>query len=133
MASKKITDISGSSSFFKGSIVAYSNNIKKFFLDISKKSLDESGAVSEQVAVEMCNNITVQFKTDLGLSITGVSGPSGGSEDKPVGLFYVGVSFREKSITKKFIFNTNDRLLNREVAAFTALNLIRLTLEDIDE
>ena len=133
LISKEVTDISGSSKYFKGSIVAYSNEIKETILSVSGKSINKWGAVSKQVASEMCDNIASHFKTDLGLSITGISGPSGGTDSKPIGLYYIGISFRGKVSVKKFIFNTNDRLINREVASFTALNLIRLTLEEINE
>ena len=131
LISKKITDISGSSSYFKGSVIAYSNNIKKEILGVSVNLLDKYGAVSKEVAIEMCNNVAMHFKTDIGLSITGISGPSGGSKDKPIGLYYIGLFFKGEIIAKKFVNNMNDRFLNREVASSTALNFIRLKLEGI--
>jgi len=76
----------------------------------------------------MAKNVARYFKTDLGVSITGISGPSGGSKEKPVGLYYIGISFGEHHFSKKFITGTNDRKTNREISSDTALNLIRLTI-----
>ena len=128
LITKKITDTSGSSKFLKGSIVAYSNEIKNLILKVPNDMLNNYGAVSNEVALSMAKNVARYFKTDLGVSITGISGPSGGSKEKPVGLYYIGISFGEHHFSKKFITGINDRKTNREISSDTALNLIRLTI-----
>ena len=130
LISKKITDVSGSSKYFKGGVVAYSNTIKERNLGISSKLLEKFGAVSEEVAAEMCRQVADCFNTDIGLSITGISGPSGGSKNKPVGTCYVGLFLKGETLVKKFIYNMNDRSINRDIASFAALNFIRLKLKD---
>ena len=126
--SKKLTDISGSSSYFKGSIVAYDNSIKEEFLDISDQLLINHGAVSSKVAIEMAENIRNKFKVDIGLSTTGISGPTGGSDDKPVGLVYIAISTKNEKIVKKFNLIPR-RKEHRNIATHTALNMLRLVIK----
>jgi len=128
LLSKKLTDFNGSSKYMIGSVVAYSNNIKNEILKVPKKILFKNGAVSAEVALSMSNNVTNVFNTDIGVSITGISGPTGGSNEKPVGLYFISIKSDKEHFYRKFIFNVNDRDLHREVAASTALNLIRLHL-----
>ncbi len=126
--SKKLTDVSGSSNYFKGSIVAYDNSIKKEFLEISNQLLINNGAVSSEVAIDMAENIRNKFKVDIGLSTTGISGPSGGSEDKPIGLIYIAISTKNKKIVKKFNLIPRRRE-HRDIATHTALNMLRLLIK----
>ena len=126
--SKKLTDIPGSSSYFKGSIVAYDNSIKEQFLEISDQLLINNGAVSSEVAIDMAENIRNKFKVDIGLSTTGISGPSGGSEDKPIGLIYIAISTKNKKIVKKFNLIPRRRE-HRDIATCTALNMLRLVIK----
>ena len=126
--SKKLTDVSGSSNYFKGSIVAYDNSIKEEFLEISDQLLINNGAVSSEVAIDMAENIRNKFKVDIGLSTTGISGPSGGSEDKPVGLIYIAISTKNKKIVKKFNLIPR-RKEHRDIATHTALNMLRLLIK----
>ena len=127
LISKKITDIPGSSNFYKGSIIAYSNEIKKKYLKVSSSLLSSEGAVSQQVALAMADNIRKQFNSDIGLAVTGISGPEGGSEDKPVGLVYIAFVYKNKKIVKKFKL-INNRKKHREITACIALNMIRLNI-----
>jgi len=129
LLTKKLTDSSGSSKFLRGSLVAYSNDIKEKVLGIPKKIIDEEGAVSEKVALEMSNNISRDFETDLGISITGISGPTGGTSAKPVGLYYISIKHKDMHFVKRFLFSVNDRNIHRNVVANTALNMIRLFLD----
>ena len=131
LLTKKLTDSSGSSKFLRGSLVAYSNDIKEKILGIPKKIIDEEGAVSEKVALEMSNNISRDFDTDLGISITGISGPTGGTPAKPVGLYYISIKHKDIHFVKRFLFSVNDRNIHRNVVATTALNMIRLFLDKI--
>ncbi len=91
LIASKITQISGSSDIFNGSIVTYSNEIKTQELGVSKESLQQSGAVSEGVVATMCQGVLEKFHADYALAISGVAGPSGGSEHKPVGTVVIGV------------------------------------------
>ena len=125
---KRLTDTAGSSDYFLGSITAYSNKLKKSLLNVSEKTLKISGAVSEEVAIEMANAIRNKTKADIGLSTTGISGPGGGTDTKPVGLVYIGLVTPEKSIVKKYNLDFG-RQIHREMTATAALNLTRLCLE----
>ena len=127
--SKIFTDISGSSSVFKGAVIAYNDSIKKYQLNISEKKLKKFGAVSSEVAQDMALSIKDLFKSDLGLAITGISGPGGGSNLKSVGLVYISIYYKNKHTTKKFNFNLN-RDMNRKFTCYTALNMIRKVIND---
>ena len=99
----RITQVAGSSKAFKGSLVVYSNESKVDQLKISQKLLNEFGAVSKEVAFEMAKKVRDVFSSDIGVSITGIAGPGGGNDDKPVGLVYIG--FSDNNITKTYQFN----------------------------
>jgi nicotinamide-nucleotide amidase len=92
LLSHVLTGISGSSTYFMGGVVAYSNAIKEQVLGVRSETLQQYGAVSEQTAREMADGIRKKFGTDIGLSTTGVAGPTGGTHDKPVGLVWMGIS-----------------------------------------
>ena len=125
---KRLTDISGSSKYFLGSITAYSNQLKTDFLGVSNKILNTYGAVSEEVALKMAVGIRKNTHADIGISTTGISGPSGESKSKPLGLVYIAVVTPDISKVKKYIFKV-DRYIHREMAATAALNITRLTIE----
>ena len=122
--SKIITSMPGSSKFYKGGIVAYSDEIKKKVLDIDKTLIDVNGSVSKVVADMMSMKIQNKFKTDIGISITGISGPTGGSKEKPVGLVYISIYMKKDKISKKYIFKA-ERNINRELTVSCTLNLLR--------
>ena len=126
---KIFTDIPGSSEVFKGGVVAYSNSIKVSQLNVSNEKLDRYGAVSSEVAKEMAQNVMHIFKSTIGLSITGIAGPLGESNNKDVGLVYIALAFKNICICKKFNFNLN-RDLNRKLSCYTALNMIRKVIEE---
>ena len=126
---KRLTDTAGSSNYFLGSITAYSNKLKKSLLNVSEKTLEAHGSVSEEAALEMANGIRNKTKADIGLSTTGISGPGCGTEEKPMGLVYIGLVTPEKSIVKKYNFNFG-RHIHREMTTTSALNITRLSLEN---
>jgi len=126
---KILTDTTGASKVFYGSIVAYSNAIKINELNISQEKLNKHGAVSSQVSEDMAYNIRSLFKSDLGLSVTGISDPKGSVSNKAVGLVYISISFKDISITRKFNFNL-DRDMNRKMTCYAALNMIRKIIND---
>ena len=126
---KRITDVAGSSKYFLGCITAYNNDLKTNLLGVFSNTIEQYGAVSEEVALEMAEGIRNNTHADIGISTTGISGPEGGTESKPLGLVYIGVVTPEKSIVKKYIFQVK-RFIHREMTATAALNITRLTLED---
>ena len=123
-----LTNISGSSNYFDRGVVSYSNDSKIELLGVSKKTLEEYGAVSEQTAKAMAQAIKKQSKVDIGIATTGIAGPTGGTKEKPVGLVYIGIATSKKVEVKKFNFS-DDRLQNKENTCNAALKML---LELID-
>lgn len=121
-----ITSIAGSSRYFKGSVVSYSNEIKHNVLNVSEQSLNKFGAVSEEVVFEMAANARKLFNTDFSIAISGVAGPDGGSVAKPVGTVWIAVSTPTKTLCKKFSFGTaGGRIRVIQRSAVAALNMLR--------
>lgn len=128
---KRITDISGSSKCFLGGMVTYANEMKTGVLGVNSDTIDKYGAVSEQTAKEMAQNIVRVTGADIGVSVTGIAGPDGGTEQKSVGLVYIGVCYKGKTVVteKKRLRSSRERV--RLFASSNALNLVRLAvLED---
>jgi nicotinamide-nucleotide amidase len=127
LLSSKITDVSGSSEYFIGGIITYSNAAKIKQLGVKKSTIVRYGAVSEQTAKEMAENVRKKFKTDIGLSITGIAGPKGGTKDKPVGLVWIGYSDYRLTSSRKFLFGMN-RAKNKLRAGTAALYILNSNL-----
>jgi nicotinamide-nucleotide amidase len=123
-----ITDIPGSSRYFTYGWVTYSNEAKCRELGVSREMIDTYGAVSEQVAQAMAQGARRRAGTDYAIAITGIAGPGGGSEQKPVGLVYIAVDNRDGTDTSRYVFSF-DRSSVRLRAAQTALNILRLKLD----
>jgi len=121
---KIITDVPGSSKYFKGGIIAYSNDVKISDLGVSEKILNKKGAVSSDVAKDMAKGIRQKYNTNIGLSTTGIAGPEGGSIDKPVGLVYIGLSTEDREESFKFNFSIS-RKKNKLMFSQGALNILR--------
>ncbi len=119
----RLTNIPGSSDFLKVGIIAYSNQTKIKLLKISPKVIEKYGSVSNPVAIAMAQGVQKIHQTDFGISITGIAGPNGGSSAKPVGLTYIALSAKTKTICQKFIFKGN-RLQIKSQAAIKALQLL---------
>lgn len=120
MVAAAITDVPGSSGYFLGGVVSYSDAAKAALLDVPEATLAGHGAVSAQVAVAMATGARARFGADLSIAITGVAGPDGGSEAKPVGLTYIGLADGAASEVRRFTFG-GDRRSNREAAVHAAL------------
>ncbi len=118
-----LTNISGSSEYFDRGIISYSNTSKIQLLGVSDQLLKSHGAVSEQAAQAMAEGIRTHAGVDIGVSTTGIAGPTGGTKDKPVGLVYIGISTQASVTVKRFLF-AGDRLQNKEQACDAALSLI---------
>ncbi len=135
MLGSLLTRNSGSSNFFQGGVISYSNNLKSNLLGVSTETLARFGAVSHNVAREMAQGaknaarqgVETGAKSPLGISITGIAGPEGGSNEKPVGTFYVGLSTNERTSSYRFYFN-GEREAVRRFAAFAAMDVIRRNL-----
>jgi len=119
-----ITSIPGSSAYFMGSVVSYDNSIKETVLGVNADTLDNNGAVSEETVFQMANGILRVMQTDYGIAVSGIMGPGGGTETKPVGLVWIAAASKHKTITKQFHFRF-DRRRNIELTAVNALNLLR--------
>ncbi|MBN1118561.1 MAG: competence/damage-inducible protein A [Bacteroidales bacterium] len=127
-----LTSVSGASDYFMGSVVAYSNKIKENILGVSKKDLEEFGAVSKQVVIQMANGIREKFNTDFALATSGIAGPTGGSDDKPVGTVWIALASHLKTIAIKFQFGEHrQRTITR--SSYAALNMLRLQINKIVE
>ena len=125
--SKMITSISGSSSFFNGSVVTYTNKSKSQLLDVNDQVIEKHGAVSKQVVEQMAKNVRLKFDSDYGISTSGIAGPTGGTADKPVGTVWIAVASEDKVISKKLNLGYN-RERNIHVSSLSVLNLLRLEL-----
>lgn len=129
LLAKLITDIPGSSEYFTQGWITYSNKAKTGLLGISPELIQKHGAVSEEVASAMAIAARQKAGTDFAIAITGIAGPAGGSEQKPVGLVFICVSSYNNCLTSRFLFS-HTRELVRIRAALTALNMLRLKLKN---
>ncbi len=129
---KTITNVPGSSLYFLGGVVSYSNVAKKKLLKVKEKLLKQKGAVSREVAKVMADGVRSLMKADYGISITGIAGPGGATEDKPVGLVCIGISDDKSTYSKKFNFpGIRDSIRKQAVQA--ALDLLRRRLLGIEK
>ena len=119
-----ITSVPGSSAYYEGSIVSYSYDIKEALLNVKKETLDKYGAVSEETVKEMLWGLLNKMKTDFGIAVSGIMGPDGGTDEKPVGTVWIAVGNKEKQIAQK-LKQRFGRQKNIEVTAVMALNMMR--------
>lgn len=119
-----LVNVPGVSDVFRGGFITYSNKAKKKQLDVSKGTLKKYGAVSKQVAKEMAQGAAILNNVDISIAVTGIAGPDGGSEEKPVGLVYIGCYIQEKAIVKEFHF-TGNRQKIRDNTVMYALAMLR--------
>ncbi len=122
MIAARITSVSGASGCFDAGVVTYSNEQKRKLLGVSKKTLKKYGAVSEETALEMCKGVRVLAKADIGISVTGIAGPTGGTAEKPVGTVWIGICSKKTCKAECFLFDGN-RDEVREQTVVKALEL----------
>jgi len=127
LISKIVTDQPGATKIYLGGVVAYDNYFKQRFLRVSSDLLREEGAVSGNVCRQMAESVASDSGADFGLAVTGIAGPSGGTQDKPIGTVYIGICSNGVTKVKKHIFN-GDRNKIRNMAAMTALDMLRREL-----
>jgi PncC family amidohydrolase len=120
----RITNVAGSSEYFRGSVVAYSNELKIALAGVKKATIENYGAVSEQTALEMARGGRKLLNADICVSDTGIAGPSGGTPEKPVGLFYLGLATEDTSFSQTHIL-PGDREGNKRDAAEAALDMLK--------
>ena len=123
----KLTETPGSSDWFTGGVVSYSNGLKKKVLQVDNHDLEEFGAVSSQVAQAMVRGVARNFTTQVGLAITGIAGPSGGTPEKPIGTVYIAVIVEDELELHLVHFNGSRKEI-QEKSAQTALDLVRRSL-----
>lgn len=119
-----ITSNPGSSAYFMGGIISYSNQAKCDLLSVSPDTLKRYGAVSNETAMEMAKGVRERFGTEIGLSVTGIAGPDGGTKEKPVGTVYMGFAFDKKILSVKYLFRGTREEIKQQTAE-TALENIR--------
>lgn len=122
-----LTNISGSSEYFERGVITYSNKSKMELLGVPQETIKEYGAVSKQTAKAMAIGIKEQANVDIGISTTGIAGPTGGTKEKPVGLVYIGIATSRKTEVKRFLFS-KDRLQNKEKTCYKALEFLLETI-----
>ncbi len=125
-----LTKTPGSSRYYLGSIVSYSYEVKENALGVSHEILNSKGAVSEEVVCQMAEGVKLKLQSDIGIAISGIAGPDGGTEEKPVGTVWIAYSDEKKTVAKKFTFS-KDRLLNIQYSAYAALNMLRIHFQDL--
>ncbi len=119
----RITDVPGSSDYFLGGIMAYSNPVKERLLGVSSETLQAVGAVSEETAREMAQGASQSIGSDVGISVTCIAGPGGGTDEKPVGLTYIGASTPDGEWVERHVFQ-GDRKSIKESATNASLELL---------
>jgi len=123
----KITKVRGSSKYFRGGIVPYHNDLKIDMLGVKQETIEQHGAVSEECIIEMANRVREKFNADIGAASSGVAGPDGGTEEKPVGTIWIAYADGKQTVTKKLQL-TQNRMLNIELTEISVLNLVRKSL-----
>ncbi len=125
----RITDVPGSSDYFRGSVTAYADDVKEKLLAVRRETLAEHGAVSADVALEMAAGVRQAMVADVSLSTTGIAGPGGGTGEKPVGLVYVALVTGEGEWVERYVF-PGGRRSNKADSAQAVINLLRRYLEN---
>ena len=124
-----VTNVSGSSDYYLGGVIAYANQVKCEMLSVRTETLDRAGAVSQEVAIEMARGVRRLLDTDYGLSVTGIAGPTGGTPNKPVGLTFVGLVGPGIEHCEQHVW-AHDRLGNKQATARRALQMLIERLEE---
>ena len=125
-----ITSVSGSSGYFTGSVIAYQNNIKTEVLNVEEAVINNHGAVSQQVVEQMAHGVRNRFKTDTAIATSGIAGPLGGSQEKPVGTTWICVVYGDKTVARTFRFGgTRERIIAQ--ASYTGMQLLRRLILDL--
>jgi len=128
MLGSMMTDIPGSSDYFEGGFITYSNALKAAKLGVPTDLIEQFGAVSKEVAGKMAEGAAKNAYTEVGVGITGIAGPTGGTPEKPVGTVYIAVHTPEETSVTRFRFK-DDREMNRKRSVFAALTMLHRILK----
>ena len=123
LVADRLTNVPGSSDYFRGGVVAYAYEAKVSLLDVSWDTLRAYGAVSKETVIEMARGARVALGADIAVSVSGIAGPGGGMPDKPVGTTWIGLSTTEGDWARKFVWD-GDRLQNKALSADAALQFV---------
>jgi len=126
---QSITSVAGSSSYYKGSVIAYSNDVKERILGVSPETLVKHGAVSQEVVEQMAQGVLAKLNADIAVSVSGIAGPDGGTADKPVGTVWICVKTKEKTLSRRFQYGSF-RNRNIQMAALSAFAMIKELIEN---
>lgn len=126
-----LTNIPGSSDYYLGGVIAYANSVKHKQLGVNSESLARFGAVSQEVVLEMSRGVRLALQADIGLAVSGVAGPGGGSLEKPVGYTWIGLSDADNELSWNYIW-TGSRKQNKKFTAIMALQLLLDHLKELD-
>lgn len=127
-----ITSVSGSSAYYNGCIVPYQNEFKHELLKVDNTVFEKHGAVSKDCVIAMVKETLVKFKADVSIAVSGIAGPTGGTDEKPVGTTWIAVAFGDQIISKQFVFG-NNRQRNIQITAVTAMNMLRKLILKIED
>lgn len=130
LLTSRLTDVAGSSAYVKGSIISYTNEVKSDELGVLRELLQTKGAVCEDVAKAMAEGIALKMHTDIGVGITGIAGPDGGTDEKPVGLVYIAVAGKNGTTIAKNVFSGKRKAIKYRTTQ-TALDMIRHYIEEM--
>ncbi|MEO0091614.1 MAG: competence/damage-inducible protein A [candidate division WOR-3 bacterium] len=130
LISDRITNVPGSSEYFIGGAVVYSNKLKNLVCKVSNETLKKFGAVSKETVLEMAKGIKENFGADIGIGVSGIAGPSGQTPQKPIGLVYIGIATKKGQTYEEYHF-TGTRRMIKEKSAMAALDLLRRTVENL--
>jgi len=119
----RLTDVPGSSDYYVGGVISYANSVKQQLLGVQPETLAQHGAVSQVCALEMARGVRRLLQADIGLSVTGIAGPTGGTPDKPVGLVYLALVAADQEHCRRFVWD-GDRAANKARSAQAALELL---------
>lgn len=129
----RITSVSGSSEYFVGGVISYSNEVKVLALGVGRDMLREHGAVSDVVAMQMAKSVRGRLGADIGMGVTGIAGPTGGTDEKPIGLVYVGLADGKKTRVCRFDFKEKDRNSIKDMSCNGALEMLYEFLKGVKD
>jgi nicotinamide-nucleotide amidase len=118
-----LTNVAGSSTYYLGGVIAYANEAKMNLLGVSRGTLEKHGAVSSETVIEMARGVRIALGADIGIAVSGIAGPGGGTPEKPVGTVWIGLSSNQEEYSRHYLW-TGDRLAVKEQTARAALDLL---------
>ena len=127
-----ITSVAGSSAYYNGGVIPYHNEFKHNLLNVDNAIFEKHGAVSKECVMAMAKQSLIKFNADVSIAVSGIAGPSGGTEEKPVGTTWIAVAYKDRIIPKQFVFGDN-RSRNIQMTAMTAMNMLRKLILKIED